>query len=42
MTIGPSGQVGAGLTLACFIGVAIIWIIPTARSAAWFLSKIRV
>jgi uncharacterized membrane protein len=31
MTIGPSGRVGGGLALACFIVVAIIWIIPDRR-----------
>jgi uncharacterized membrane protein len=31
LVIDPSGRVGAGIALACFIAVAIIWIIPDRR-----------
>jgi uncharacterized membrane protein len=31
LVLGPGGQVGTGLAVACFIGVAIIWIIPDRR-----------
>lgn len=33
LAIDPHGQVGVGIALACFIGVAIVWIIPDRRAA---------
>jgi hypothetical protein len=31
LTIDPSGRVGVWIALACFIAVAIIWIVPDRR-----------
>jgi uncharacterized membrane protein len=31
LALGPNGRAGTGLAVACFIGVAIIWIIPDRR-----------
>ena len=31
LTINPNGHVGVGIALACFVAVAIIWIIPDRR-----------
>jgi len=31
LAVDPAGRVGAGLALACFIAVAVIWIVPDRR-----------
>jgi hypothetical protein len=31
LVIDPSGRVGVGIALSCFVAVAVIWVVPDRR-----------